>query len=501
MGVNILFPGRHHILTRFQHDYLSRLVKEGIDGRKVERILFAVTSANHENTRRNPIPLYLRTLAIDRFAQDLECDFKIYPVSDVKFTEKFAGYMLRQIFYQSGEKLTPENTVLACSTPPVIKLFSKLGFRNAPVELTDEKKEAYSALRPYEVIDLLVKAGKNWRQNSSEWQKYAHSSTAKVYKDYSLGDLIIEVFKDSLLSEDADITETRDYRAYAQGMDAAATAKFGDIKPFIVEGKIVDVGCATGSLVSLLAKEFPESDIIGIEAVRRFYEYSKMQEYGNPFVFFYRRNITDQNFKENTINTFIYSSVMHEIYSYIGERAMKEVLKHAYVQLSFGGRIIIRDVVGPDSPDGVILMELNNKDGKAEGNIGELSTHAKFFRFAKDFKPRRVKFSEEAINGKKFIKLNRRDAYEYISKMSYVDNWESEMREEFGFYTFDQWAEELGKAGFKVVGGSRPFRNPHITENMYKGKVAFYGFARGKLLPEDFPPTNMILAGEKRPIS
>ncbi len=44
----LLFPGRHHVLTRFQADYLRRW--PGVT------IVWAVTSANHENTKRNPVP-------------------------------------------------------------------------------------------------------------------------------------------------------------------------------------------------------------------------------------------------------------------------------------------------------------------------------------------------------------------------------------------------------------------------------------------------------------
>ena len=100
--VTLLFPGRHQILTKFQHEYLSNLVKSGVNGKKVERIVFTITSANHENTRRNPIPLYLRVLAIDKFSKDLDVEVKIYPIPDIKPSDKFADYILSQIFYQSG---------------------------------------------------------------------------------------------------------------------------------------------------------------------------------------------------------------------------------------------------------------------------------------------------------------------------------------------------------------------------------------------------------------
>ncbi len=70
----ILFPGRHQLLTNFQFQYLDNLLApdatvQGLDGRavtlpeKVEAIVFAVTSANHSNTRRNPLAFYLRALS------------------------------------------------------------------------------------------------------------------------------------------------------------------------------------------------------------------------------------------------------------------------------------------------------------------------------------------------------------------------------------------------------------------------------------------------------
>ncbi len=494
--VTILFPGRHHLLTKFQHDYLKETVLKGINGKKVDRVIFAVTSSDHSNTRRNPVPLYLRALAIEKFSRDLPCEIKIYPIPDVKQTNKFAEYMIHQIEYQCGEKLSPKNTVLACSTPSVIALFKKLNFENLFVELIPGKSEKYLTLRPYEVVDLLVKSKKNWKC-SEDWKKYASFATQEVYNNYNLGDSIVELFSDSLINEDADITETRDYNTYAKGMDQNIEFKFKDIKPFVVSGKIVDAGCGTGSLIWHLSKNFEESDIIGIEATRKFYEFCKLQQYPNPFVFFYRRNILYQNFKENTINTFIYSSVLHEIYSYLNEKSLRKVLENTYKQLVVGGRIIIRDVVGPERGKERILMELNPRDGKNQGEIKTLSTYAKFHQFVKDFIPRKIKFKEIEIKGKKFIELSLQDAYEFISKMNYVDNWQSEMHEEFGFWDFNKWKEELKKAGFEIVEGSKTFKSDYIINNMYKGKVDLYKKKGKEIVELEYPPTNMILVGEK----
>jgi hypothetical protein len=101
------------------------------------------------------------------------------------------------------------------------------------------------------------------------------------------------------------------------------------------------------------------------------------------------------------------------------------------------------------------------------------------------------------IDGKELIELRLGDAYEFMSKMHYTDNWSSEMHEEFGFWSFSMWKKQLGKIGFKVREGSKPFQSRYIIDKMYRGHVTLYQMKNNKLSPIDYPPTNMILAAEK----
>ena len=71
----VLFPGRHHLLTRFQAAYLERAVAVGVPDTKGEhadcrgaQVVFAVTSADHGTTRRNPLPAHRREAQIERYA-------------------------------------------------------------------------------------------------------------------------------------------------------------------------------------------------------------------------------------------------------------------------------------------------------------------------------------------------------------------------------------------------------------------------------------------------
>ncbi|MEJ0034069.1 MAG: hypothetical protein WDO15_28740 [Bacteroidota bacterium] len=93
----LLIPGRHHLLTTFQEKYLSEITKQ----QQVEAIIFAVTSANHSNTRRNPIPFYLRALQIEEFSRSLNVPCYIYGIDDVGNVKNFSSYTIKRIHHES----------------------------------------------------------------------------------------------------------------------------------------------------------------------------------------------------------------------------------------------------------------------------------------------------------------------------------------------------------------------------------------------------------------
>ncbi|MDF2807508.1 MAG: methyltransferase, partial [Cellulosimicrobium sp.] len=69
----VLFPGRHHVVTRYQVDYLRALragLVRDLDGHRVRcapdvEVVWVVTSANHAGTRRNPLPGHRREALVE----------------------------------------------------------------------------------------------------------------------------------------------------------------------------------------------------------------------------------------------------------------------------------------------------------------------------------------------------------------------------------------------------------------------------------------------------
>ena len=126
----LLFPGRHLVNTRFQEDYLKRVLSTKPDelpgliagqvplNHPPAEIIFAITSANQENSRFKPIPFHVRAMGVDRFARDLRqrmsFRFRVVGIPHYGHTENFAEFTVKEIANQSEQavKLTPGNCLV-----------------------------------------------------------------------------------------------------------------------------------------------------------------------------------------------------------------------------------------------------------------------------------------------------------------------------------------------------------------------------------------------------
>ncbi len=548
----LLFPGRHLLNTKFQEEYLwdvLRLPIKKLDlygdcqlnpEDKIENIIFAVTSSNQAHSRYNPISFFERAIGLDRFAQNykktLGINYKIIGIPHFNPNEKFAGFTLKEINENTeGEIiLTPQNTIVLCSTPAIIEQYSKLGFCILPAEYDLEEKK-YQAITPIDILKKVVEKGVDWSVDN-DIKNLMSKSSFELWKDFSeIPKTVLRLWNDPLLTDTGSLTLDRNYSIYAYGMNnnSLMELKYKDIKDSIKQGKIVDEGCADGALLVRISEDFPDSDLIGIELTTEFTarceERLRAGEFGGSFVHFHQRNLLDKIFQDNTIDTTICNSTTHELWSYADQKeSLIGYLQKKYNQTSFGGRLVIRDVVGPENKDEEIYMKLNDTDGSNEdifkefeskddlsSHLSGLSTSARFLRFAEEYlKDMRTKgkrtieskivYREENINGEKYFVLRLKDAIEFITKKDYTNNWNSELNEEFAYWSFSEWKNILTEVGFKVLenpndpkNGSREYTNPWIVENRWINKVEFFRKKDSGLETIPFPATNMVLVAEK----
>lgn len=528
----LLFPGRHQLLTTFQFSYLHSIISNGlrdcrdINGnplgisQKVEAIIFAVTSANHSNTRRNPLPFYLRSLAIHEFSRELFVPSYIYGIDDVGNLPNFASYTLKRVKHESEGlfDLKPDNTVVICSTP-VLTMYEQLGFRILPAELEDRISWKYNTRLPWDLVESIANTN-DWDTND-EIVRDIHPASREFYQKYRLDDKIKLLFKDSMISDDGDITTTRDYNSYVRQMDEIAELKYTETFPFIRPGRIGDIGCAVGSWIKLACRDerFRESDFYGIEVARHLFDICNQRkhnnEFANPFVFFSQRNaVTGLVFEASSMNTIHTSSLTHEIESYGSRSELLQFIRNRYSELASGGIWINRDVVGPEQKDRMVLMKLNMSDGRNDDYdksfktredlrdyLKGLSTYGRFLRFAIDFRKKEgysVRFNEVTLVDQTYISISLKDACEFMSRKDYIDNWQSEMHETFCFWDFKEWTDVLEKTGFRILPDSHPYTNEWIVKNRLKGKVDLFEQVSDGVVELPYPVTNMILIAGKQ---
>jgi SAM-dependent methyltransferase len=493
----VLFPGRHHLLTRFQADYLRQLAGEAT-------VVWAVTSANHENTRRNPVPYHRREAAIERFSMLGGLRSVVVPIFDTAPTEVFAEVTLKSIAVATGLELTPANTVVACSTD-VAKLYERLGF---PIAWVEASVDGPQPERPWDVL-LRLAAG------DDTWRELAHPATIDVYDRYRLTETVRSVVNDPLVGDEGGLTATRDYRTYVEAFADAAERKWAAVRRYVRPGRIVDVGCGAGSLLELADREpgLHESDLIGVEVARHLYQecmHKKAQGvFRNANVYFFHRNVLGGAiFADRSVDTTLTFALTHEIWSYGRQReSVRQFASRIYDHTAPGGVWINSDVCGPDDRRREVLLRLATVDGDnpaeprhdlAELSSAEvkryvegLSTRARLDQFAVDFAfPFTYAAHEDGT-----VRIELGAAMDYLTRKDYADNWLSEVREQFCGLSFAEWTGLLAEVGFELDPASAPIRNDWVIDNRI-APVATLTDLDGH--PLDWPTTH-LLAIARRP--
>ncbi|ABZ92891.1 Hypothetical protein LBF_0345 [Leptospira biflexa serovar Patoc strain 'Patoc 1 (Ames)'] len=553
----LLFPGRHHLLTRYQKEYLLQLVEHGLSevldvfgnplavSKHPSAIIFAVTSANHNNTRRNPLSLYQRAMMIQDFSKEFKIPSLVIPIDDIGMSPNFASYTLKKIEVETELrlKLTPKNTIVLCSTP-VANLYLTLGFFVLPVEKVPGPKLSFFAKLPWEELEGIVSRRKERKATTSarpftlgledptqigaaEEEGIYHNldrACLRLWNDYGLFEKVDMLFSDSLIGDDGDLTESRDYNTYVREMDNIAELKFQETKPFVKPGRIGDIGCAVGSWIKLVCQDPSglESDFYGVEIARHLYQICEQRkengEFSNPNVFFLRKNaVSGLVFPKMSMNTIHTSSLTHEIESYGGRSQLVSFIQNRYDELVMGGVWINRDVVGPEGKEIEVFVWMEEESGTNHGRgpeafsnskeyLDSLSTKERFFQFQKDFRKVEgyvLRTDTFFVDGIEYHRMKLKDICEYVSKKDYTDNWDSEMHESFCFWSFNEWKENLESIGFKISPNSYEYRNEWLVQNRYEGKVKLFTSQspspqiHSELIPFDFPVTHMLMLAEK----
>jgi SAM-dependent methyltransferase len=516
----LLLPGRHQAITRFQVEHLTSILGRSDVDRNAQ-IIWAVTSANHSGTQRNPISGSRRTGMIEAVCAIEKLPSQVYSVSNMTAKPNFAHYVLEEIRLESKGRVhvSPENTLVVCSTAAVAQQYADLGFSIDTAEY-DEAFTHQVGPRPWDVIEELIKSGPQWR-SSAIVQDELNPACYDYFERYGLGDDIVEIFQDPLIeSDDGDITTTRDYAVYRQAFEDGAVRKVSEFIDYVKPGRILDIGCATGETLKILSErpDLFESDFYGVEAARPLYQICQQRkqngEFGSTNMFFYQRNIMRSSlFPHNSLNTIITMALTHEIESYLGRDELRRFIKRMYDIIAPGGVYINYDVVAPHNKDRQVYVTFTESDGENPDDIfpdieeaalpdflKSLSTKARFRRFVTDFRAKegdQITVEYRKIDTTEYTVLRYADLCDFLAKKDYIQSWQSEMHERFCFWEYSDWVAALTDVGFTIKEGTEAKQNNWLIQNRFAPAAKVYEMKNDILSELEQPVTNILLIAEK----
>lgn len=283
-----------------------------------------------------------------------------------------------------------------------------------------------------------------------------------------------------IVTADGELAHARDFDSYGAQMDASLQNKLDDLRDWIVPGRIVDKGCGTGKLLVELSRMFPDSAFVGVDLSREFLRRCDENAYVADDVAFVHGDARDPAVEPGTATTVVFSSIMHEVWTYTGysRAAVERALASAFADLAPGGRILVRDGLSP----GRTTWRMTFLDDDVA---------AVFARFAVEYKHGAGAPFERI--GPRDVRMSAHLANEFLCKKDYQVNWHIEVHEEFATFTLDEWTELMTAAGFRVE-AIRPVTNEWIVNNRYVGAVALADDG-GTALP--WPATNVVVVGAR----
>lgn len=209
-----------------------------------------------------------------------------------------------------------------------------------------------------------------------------------------------------------------------------------DYKAVILEHvngrKVLDIGPGGGVLLDLLEERMPDVIPVGIDISSNVIEalQQKKQREGRRWEVLQGDAL---NLKEyvtvGSVDTVIFSSILHELYSYVPLNGKKfnhdtiaAALRSSFDVLSPGGVMIIRDGIMTEPETGLRRLTFLETDGMMW-----------LKRYAKDFQGRKIRY--ETLNDQEVI-MPVNDAMEFLYTYTWgPEAYVHEVQEQFGYFT------------------------------------------------------------------
>ncbi|AET60207.1 class I SAM-dependent methyltransferase [Paenibacillus terrae] len=264
------------------------------------------------------------------------------------------------------------------------------------------------------------------------------------------------------------------------------------ILDYVTGTRVLDIGPGGGVLLDLIEQEIPDAKPLGldisvnvIEALKR-----KKQLEGHRWDVIKGDALQLEEFIEpGSMDTIIFSSILHELYSYIerdGARfnlhTVEAALQSAYHVLAPGGRIIIRDGIMTEPAEQRRRIRFLEPDGLEW-----------LLRYAEDFAGRHIEV-ERVSEHEAILPVN--DAMEFLYTYTWgTEAYVHEVQEQFGYFTPSQYEECIRRTlgSQAIIRESRHYLQEGYAEAL-AGRIEFTD-EQGQPVP--LPDSTCLIVIEK----
>jgi len=280
---------------------------------------------------------------------------------------------------------------------------------------------------------------------------------------------------------------------YLATMNNTEESTKNSIIDYVVGDTVVDVGSGGGVLLDLLEEKYPEKKVIGTDISENVIAVlNKKRHTEDHHWTVERHNFADGPFRVNgetgKVDTVIFSSIIHEIFSYTETPegrfqidVVKKALRNAYDSLAPGGRIVIRDGVKTytAAEQGIITVTFKEPSG-----LEFFRNYMRDFEGLPDIADRKITVDEESLRVSACTDFIREFLYTYTWGQ---ESYSHEVQEQFGYFTIEEYRTFLESLGAKVI-RAEAFLEPGYPEHL-RPLVT--------LSPDVFPDSNCIVVAEK----
>jgi SAM-dependent methyltransferase len=283
--------------------------------------------------------------------------------------------------------------------------------------------------------------------------------------------------------------------SYLASMNAARSDK-ERMLDYVKPGRIAEIGPGGGVVLELLESRFPAAEIIGVdlsqEAIAALETRARAGNHKWRLVLG-AAEILPELVGPSSLDTVIFCSILHEVYSYTERdgtkfhlESVRDVIRAAWATLRPGGRIVIRDGVMP--PPGRRRIKLIAPDARPTLDL-----------YVEQFEGRKITFTELARDR---VEMSTPDAMEFLYTYTWGPaSFPYEVRELYGILPYDDYVSALvdwvGRDHATVVDipvHLRSYLQPGYRDNL-AGKIEL---TDEHDRPVELPDSNCLIVIEKR---